>query len=257
MSAIKFVPPLRIEIRDVSAAGETPWFFFDSAQTQSQAEDKIKRHRVSSDCETRIIPNDPLRLVPDSVMEDTPETKTLIEQLNLDRLGLQRQLNSAMAELEALNREKAIALSPRVDVAAEAAKLPFEIGDVLRDVHVGWSVKVTGFGRKHPREETIFPGFHWVNLSNNPGDPDHTGWCPAASIGCYVKVKASDPVKAEPTGEEVQYGVPAGTVTPTASAAIEPSHAVHHAHTHHAATHHAPKSARTPSKRAPALHKKH
>ncbi len=51
-----FIPPLRIEVRAKKAKGET-WSLLDTAQTETQAADKIQRAQLPADAETRVVPN--------------------------------------------------------------------------------------------------------------------------------------------------------------------------------------------------------
>lgn len=214
MNAASYIRPLRLEIRDKTATNDAPWSVFDLADTQAQAEDKLVRARVSAQCEARILPNAELAAELEPIVQDTPGTLQLLEQIQTENMALRRDLNSTRAELANFRKEKAAAAAP-LDALAGETPLPFGVGDVMRDIYTGVAVRVTELNPKskmgNPR-----PGFAWVNLTTKEGDKDHTGWCPLASVGCFVKIKEGDPVKIAP-GEN-----PEPTLPPEAEAATAP-----------------------------------
>jgi hypothetical protein len=220
MSTQFSLPPLRIEVRAVPTPGAeatSPWNFLDVAQTQDQADSKIKRAKLPTDWESRTVANEPIGAAPAAAEpQDTPETRQLLETINAEKLTLQRQLNAAQNQVArmlkysldepALRRkfglENAAFEKPAVDALAGETPLPFGVGDWMRDIHTGVAIKVTELNPKHthgPARGEVRPGFAWENLSTQPGDKDHTGFCPLGSIGCFVKIKEGDPVKLEPS----------------------------------------------------------
>lgn len=264
MNAKNFVPPLRLEIRDKSAANDASWFAFDTAQTEAQAADKLKRHRVVDTCETRLVPNETVSLAAAAqpVIQDTAATRQLLEQIQTENLALRREANSAKEQLAEFKKMPTPA--PEIDALAGLTPLPFNVGDWMRDIHTGVAVRVTELNPKskmgNPRA-----GFAWENLSTKPGDKDHTGWCPLASVGCFVKIKEGDPVKIDPKGTEsapppkvqpaaqVVQAVPAAAgATSTASSEttvkIAPAPLIAAANVNRTP---APRAARTPHKRLP------
>ncbi len=202
MSTQFSLPPLRIEVRATPTPGAeatAPWNFLDFAQTEDQANSKIKRAKLPEDWESRIVPNEPIgAAAPAAEPQDTPATRQLLEGINSEKLTLQRQLNEANNELAKFRKAPE---APKVDAIAGETPLPFKIGDWLRDIHTGVAIKVTEFNPKHtwgPAKGQVRPGFAWENMSTKPGEKDHTGFCPLASIGCFVPIKEGDPVKLEP-----------------------------------------------------------
>ncbi len=180
----------------------------DFAQTQDQAASKIKRAKLPDDWESRIVSNEAIGApAPAAEPQDTEATRQLLEGINAEKLTLQRQLNAANNELAKLRTGRAVAApatsaAPTVDALAGESPLPFGVGDWMRDIHTGVAIKVTELNPKHtwgPAKGEVRPGFAWENLSTKPGDKDHTGFCPLASIGCFLKIKEGDPVKIEPS----------------------------------------------------------
>lgn len=255
MSAPNLVPPLRIEIRGIAADGDLPWFVLDTAQTAAQAKNKIHLLRLSAQVQTRIIPNESIADVAPVVL-DSPETKSFIEQTGGEMLTLRRELQIAQSELSKMKQEKAAVV--KMDALAGETPLPFGAGDFMRDVHTGVMVRVIAINPAHPRTGNPRAGFSWENMTNKPGDPDHTGFCPLGSVGCYTKASERSPAVVTPTGDETP--APKEKSAAVASVAAEsPAPAektakakAHHTPVHHAAAHHAP-----PAKHhAPAKHKK-
>lgn len=238
-----FVAPIRIEISDTETG---PWLVLDTAQTEAQAQDKLRRHKISAVLETRIVPNDPLVSdVPVSVV-DTAETKRLIEEYGIENQTLRRENVALRLENEKISAMK----NPPapIDALVGATAAPFQVGQTLRDVHTGVAVRVTHADEPHWQIGNKARGFKWINLTTKEGDKDHTGFCPFESAGCFAVIKDSDPVKTEPTGQQV-------TQEETAAAVAKPAAAkpAHHAPPHHAPAHHAP--AHKAAKRKPAKHK--
>lgn len=208
--------PLRIEIRPAGKdglGGESNWVFLDTAQTESQAADKIKRHRIAEGYETRVVPNDPIS-IPVNVVQDSPETKQFLERMGNEAVGLKRQLHAATTENEKLKEEKLMA--EKIDALAGQTPAPFKNGQHLRDVHTGVAVRVTEADAPHWQIGNDERGFKWVNLTTKEGDKDHTGFCPFKSAGCFQPIDEGAPARAEATGQEV----PDPNATTTSSAAI-------------------------------------
>lgn len=227
MNAKNFVPPLRLEIRDKTPA-DAPWSMFDTAQTESQATDKIKRQKISDTCETRVVDNAPFSapMATETIVKDTPATIQLIEQIQTDNLALRRETNSARAELAKFKKMptnplppvSAVVVPPQIDAIVGETPLPFGVGDLLRDIHTGVAVRVTELNPKSKMGNRR-PGFAWENLTTKPGDKDHTGWVPLASVGCFVQIKEGDPLKIDPNGKE---SAPPPEITPAAEIAQTP-----------------------------------
>lgn len=200
MNAKNFVPPFRLEIREKTPA-DAPWSVFDTAQTEAQAADKLKRHRIAETCETRVVPNETITIAAAvaPVAQDTAATRQILEQIQTENLALRRETNSANEQLAKF--KKMPTPLPPIDALTGETPLPFGVGDWLRDVHTGVAVRVTELNPKSKMGNRR-PGFAWENLSTQPGERDHTGWCPLISVGCFVKIKEGDPVKIDPNGKE-------------------------------------------------------
>lgn len=241
-------PPLRIEIRATPTPGaedSAPWHLLDLAQTETQAADKIARAKLPAGTETRVRPNTALT-GQETILADTPETKQLVEQLNSEKLGLHRQLISANARLA---MHEKLAATP-TDAVVGPTPLPFDVGATMRDVHTGVAVRVTAINPPHPRTGNIRPGFAWENLTTKPGEPDHTGFCPLASVGCFTLIRETDPVFTPPSGAEappppVKPAAPA----PVASDATPPAVKVTAAKPAKLAAHKAPAAAKSTQKK--------
>lgn len=197
MSAKNYSPPLRIEIRTATPTNDAPWLVLDVAQTDQQAFDKLKRHKIGADAETRVAPNDPLSVIAPPVVVDTAETKLLLEQYGIENMTLRRENNSLAREIAEL-KKKNLPPAAKLDALAGETPLPFEPGDLVRDVHTGGAVKVTEINPPHPRSNLPRPGFAYESIA----EPGKFGFVPLASVGCYVKVSAGAPAHAEPTGVE-------------------------------------------------------
>lgn len=74
----------------------------------------------------------------------------------------------------------------------EPGQLPgakrFTVGQLVRDRNTGVIVRVTHLDPAHPRTQRPRSGFAWVNTTNQPGDKDHTGFCPEPSVSCFEPV---------------------------------------------------------------------
>lgn len=204
MNVLQYLSPLRIEIRSVPTHGaeaSVPWYLLGTAQTQGQAEDMVKRHKIPAAFETRIIPNDPLAVLSAEV-KDTPATLLLVEQYGVENLTLRRELNAAKAALESAKKELG-QRQPHVDEpAAVALKKPFAVGQTIRDIHTGVALRVTHDDEPHPQIGNPERGFKFVNLTNQPGDADHTGFVPFKSAGSFEKIEDDAKPVAKPTHAE-------------------------------------------------------
>lgn len=183
MKSAAYLSPFRLEIRDLPTAGAeatAPWFGLDFAQTADQAADKIKRHKIAADCETRVVPNEAINAAAPTIEKDTPATRLLVEQLQTDLIVQRRELAERDTEIAKLKGEKA----PRVKALADSDTLPefkFGPGEYLQDEHSENVVRVLEINPLDAKTGKRRPGFSWEMPGKQPGEQDATGFCPAES----------------------------------------------------------------------------
>lgn len=197
MNSHSLVPPFRVEIRERPTRGAEDsvlWNVFDTAATATQGEDKIKRARFPQEIQARVAENVPIDFAPAPVVADSAEASKLIEQLGAENLAQRREIISLKQKISEHADAQPAAAAPE-----EIAALPFALGDELRDVHTGAVVRVAEINPLHMTGEGMKPrvGFVWVNDAVAETDPTHTGFCPLASAGCFVKADATEEKPAE------------------------------------------------------------
>ncbi len=265
MGPTNFIPPLRIEIRKKAGSKKAKieaWSLLDTAQTETQAADKIRRAALPKDAETRIVPNVESHEIFSAPGAEQPETAAAGGETTLPAVGdILRDAHTGVAvkvirlggtyrsgkpregftwenlttrpgdrdhlgfcpsesvgsfvklspEAVKLIEKMETAMSTKetatptaasaVDAIVGSTPLPFGVGDTLRDVHTGVAVRVTAINGAYKSGKPR-AGFAWENLSTQPGDKDHTGFCPLESVGCFEKVAKNAKPVAEPSGEE-------------------------------------------------------